>query len=473
MALWRTALFAGLALLPVLACGSDRTDRVALGRQLFEENWLRPPADDSPLAIAKGGDGLGPLFNGASCAECHHLGGVGGAGPNEHNVEIVSLALPLNSAPRAVERATRAARATHTGFGRETNVFLHRFGRDSNGSLGTYTSFRDTLRSAFPEEILPASETQVTFADGLPYQLAQRNTTALWGAGLVEAISPRLIGAVAERQKQRFPNIAGIPADEGRGRFGWRGQMSSVREFVLVACAEELGLRVKDRGDAFRDQPDWPLDEESRRPRSQPPVDLTQAHVDALSEFVRSLPAPRQLLPESEESAREVRQGERIFASTGCAVCHVPDMGPAQGVYSDFLLHDMGPTFADRVAAPLSTAQPRVFTQTGIRGIRPPGGGGYGGGSSLALVPTSNTIVIPPSLGELAKATQAFRTPALWGVADSAPYLHDGRAETLDEAIRSHGGQGEESAARYASLPQQDRTRLLAFLGTLKAPRVD
>ncbi len=62
-----------------------------------------------------------------------------------------------------------------------------------------------------------------------------------------------------------------------------------------------------------------------------------------------------------------------------------------------------------------------------------------------------------------------WRTPPLWGVADSAPYLHDGRAKTLDEAIRLHDGEAAKIASRYAKLDYGERQELLAFLHSLTA----
>jgi CxxC motif-containing protein (DUF1111 family) len=63
-----------------------------------------------------------------------------------------------------------------------------------------------------------------------------------------------------------------------------------------------------------------------------------------------------------------------------------------------------------------------------------------------------------------------WRTPPLWGVADTAPYLHDGRAETLKDAILWHGGEAESSRNAYAKLSRTDKDLVLAFLSSLRAP---
>ena len=65
---------------------------------------------------------------------------------------------------------------------------------------------------------------------------------------------------------------------------------------------------------------------------------------------------------------------------------------------------------------------------------------------------------------------QEWRTPPLWGVRDSGPYLHDGRADTLDQAIALHGGQGKDPATRYFGLPPRRRQQVRAFLKSLVAP---
>lgn len=470
MSLGRAPLV-GLSLLaPLATYAAGPTERIGLGRQLFEENWLVPAADDSPLALSPGGNGLGPLFNAASCAECHRLGGIGGAGSDEHDVEIVSLVLPLNAPAGLVRAATARAKETHPGFLEGVNVFLHRFGRGEDGSLQAYDDFRRRVRYPFAEQPLPAGETEQVLGDGLTYQLARRNTPALFGAGLIDGISPEAVRQAAEQQRERFPTTAGRATDRGAGRFGWRGHVSSLDEFVRTACAEELGLRVRARnGRTVHDEPVWPADGPARRRESRPPADMTEEQVEALVAFVRSLPPPRQTLPDDPEARRDIESGRQTFDRIGCAVCHRPELGGVSGLYSDLLVHDMGQKLADRVAAPLPP--PRVFRQAGgpVRG-GPSGGRGYSGSSQPVRPSPGLAVVIPPSLSELTAATREFRTPPLWGVADSAPYLHDGRAETLDDAIRSHAGQAHASTAEYAALPDDRRRDLLAFLGTLRAP---
>ncbi len=70
-------------------------------------------------------------------------------------------------------------------------------------------------------------------------------------------------------------------------------------------------------------------------------------------------------------------------------------------------------------------------------------------------------------------SAREWRTPPLWGLRDSAPYLHDGRAEGISEAITMHGGQGAAAAKRFAELPSRRRQQLEAFLKSLVPPSAD
>src|SRR5262249_44884695 len=76
---------------------------------------------------------------------------------------------------------------------------------------------------------------------------SQRNPTALFGAGLVDSIPDRAIEDAAKVKHSGFPEVAGRVSrlkDKRIGRFGWKGQTASLPDFVLTACAVELGLEV-------------------------------------------------------------------------------------------------------------------------------------------------------------------------------------------------------------------------------------
>jgi hypothetical protein len=63
--------------------------------------------------------------------------------------------------------------------------------------------------------------------------------------------------------------------------------------------------------------------------------------------------------------------------------------------------------------------------------------------------------------------TKRFRTPPLWGVGSTAPYGYDGRSQTLDDVIRRHGGEADDSERAYAQASPSDRRALIAFLKSL------
>ena len=68
-------------------------------------------------------------------------------------------------------------------------------------------------------------------------------------------------------------------------------------------------------------------------------------------------------------------------------------------------------------------------------------------------------------------APNDYLTPRLWGVADSAPYLHDGRAPSLDYAIAGHDGEGAAARAAFVALPQEEQGALRVYLMSLRRTR--
>jgi CxxC motif-containing protein (DUF1111 family) len=267
---------------------------------------------------------------------------------------------------------------------------------------------------------------------------SQRNPTALFGAGLIDALPAEVLEDAARVKHPGRSEIAGRVSrqKDGRiGRFGWKAQTATLAEFALSAAATEIGLEVPGHHQAA----------DPRLPGlGAKGLDMAETECSALVSYVRGLPAPVVREPADEAEASQVKAGEATFRSIGCASCHLPKLGDVEGIYSDLLLHDMSPRLADTGSYGVFVAEP-----AGANG--PAAAGGPRGESAGATV-------------------QEWRTPPLWGLRDSAPYLHDGRAATVAQAITLHGGQGAASAQRYAQLSSRRKQQLEAFLMSLSAP---
>lgn len=234
----------------------------------------------------------------------------------------------------------------------------------------------------------------------LPHHASLRRTPAVVGLGPIELVERAAIEELADPDDEDGDGVSGrLPS----GRFGWKARFPDLTLAVAAAFANEFGLSSPWFGERDDPTPAHP--------------DLTREEVEAVAEYVRSLPPPR---------SRGVvgDSGAALFDQVGCAACHRPSLTlpgdrPPIAPYTDLLLHDMGRALADGM----------------------PEGNATG---------------------------EEFRTPPLWGLADHAgPYLHDGRATTLDDAVRMHGGEAGRSLQKYLSLTAADRRHLLAFLNRL------
>jgi CxxC motif-containing protein (DUF1111 family) len=418
-------------------------EQIAAGHELFLREWKV----DDPLSVA--GDGLGPMYNATSCAKCHRLGGIGGAGPNDDNVDLITLKAPAKVTVANDDLRQQVA-AFHPALAigqLSATTVLHRFSPDPD-----YDAWRGRFLSASRRARLPLAQianlttgaskrplkhiNPVRQLDGMAYQHSERNTPALFGAGLIDRLPDSVFNEMMASHKNgvsgRVPRIA-----RGKvGRFGWRGQTENLHEFVLGACAVELGLEAPGRS-----QPIDPLQVRFDRPLSlvRHGLDISDEQCKSLTQFVAHLPPPRQLMPADEVEAQTVARGEKQFEKIGCADCHVRQVADISGIYSDLLLHDMGEGLEDPMPATSGSASY------------------YGGADSLL-------VKVPPEL------RREWRTPPLWGVRDSAPYLHDGRAPTFAEAIAWHGGEAAKSARDFRQLDKDDQEGIIAFLTCLAAP---
>jgi CxxC motif-containing protein (DUF1111 family) len=330
--------------------------------------------------------GLGPIFNGSSCAGCHSAGGVGGASAN-----------------------------TVTRFGRVVNG---RF--DPLDALGGSLLQDKAIDPAVLETVPPEANV-----------VAKRLSTPLFGAGLVEAVPDAdiLLGA-QRRQPDGVQGRAALVTDVASGkqrvgRFGWKAQQATLLAFAGDAYLNEMG--VTNRYFPTENAPNgkqallaiW-----DRVPELEDAVgpDGT-SDIDHAADFMRLLAPPAPLRMTASALA-----GGRVFERIACSACHTPVLltgaSPVAALahkpvplYSDLLLHDMG-TLGDGIE------------QGAAR------------------------------MGEM-------RTAPLWGLRARGPFLHDGRATTVDAAIRAHEGQGAPARNRYNTLGAGERQQLLDFLGSI------
>ncbi|HVX94642.1 MAG TPA: di-heme oxidoredictase family protein [Polyangia bacterium] len=302
-------------------------------------------------------------------------------------------------------------------------------------SIAKWNESADGLRS--PE---------YAFTNGKPALFSARIAPQLVGMGLLEAVPEATVLALADENDKDGDGISGkaqintdpVTGQKRLGRFGWKAGATSLRHQIAGALNTDMGVMT-----SVLPKPDCGSAQQNCGNTAGP--ELGDKYLDDLVKYVHLLGVrARRNLDDA-----DALKGETLFAQVGCAKCHVAELRTSAFAplaelrsqtihpYTDLLLHDMGPGLAD-------------------------------------------------DLGE-ARATGAeWRTTPLWGIGLSAcvtggvtgpfqkqvctphhDYLHDGRARTIDEAIRWHGGEGQKSKDGYMALPAADRAAVVKFLESL------
>ena len=273
-------------------------------------------------------------------------------------------------------------------------------------------------------------------------EVSRRLPPPVFGVGLIEAIPEDSILARADPNDADGDGISGrpnwvtaadfVPAHEPGGgsgprlgRFSRKAQVSSLMEQTVNAYAEDIGIttdfRPVENHNPLASQPTEAADR-------VPDPEVPAAEVRMVVNYMRLLAPPA---PGPMTASR--RRGQELFTTTRCASCHVPVQRTGLSavraldhrdavLYSDLLLHDMGDALADYRAD----------------------------GSADG---------------------REWRTPPLWGLRvmrdflrGQAFLLHDGRARSVDEAIRLHGGEAQAARDAFEALPPADRAALLDFV---------
>ena len=241
--------------------------------------------------------------------------------------------------------------------------------------------------------------------------------------------------------------VEGIDGDLVVRPFGRKGEFSSVRAFGIGALQFHLGMQPVEApgvGLGVDADGDGVVNE------------ILVGELSALHIFGANLERP----VEVNKKRKSVRRGKQIFQGAGCATCHVP------AIRTDS--RDLDLAFPEVETDPTQNIYHTVDLAQGPAGFKKKPGGGL----SVPLFSDLKRHHMGPGLAENTGGAldPFFITPRLWGISDTAPYLHDGRALTLDEAISMHGGEGAAAAANFQALSGVDRIRLLAFLGSLRTP---
>ena len=240
-----------------------------------------------------------------------------------------------------------------------------------------------------------------------------RQTPSILGLGLIDRIPEATILAMEDPDDMNGDGISGrahVLTDGRVGRLGWKAGVPNLKEFARDAMLNEIGITLPEQADltfgATTDDDEFP----------DPEISL--AELGDLVFFMEQLGPP----PRSSENATLEAQGEALFSTVGCASCHVPTLQTSDGVdvnlFSDLLLHDVAP---------------------------------------------AGTVGIVDGQDEM----NEFRTPPLWGISTTAPYMHDGLATDLEQAILVHAGEATTSTSNYEALSQSEKDALLAFLMSL------
>jgi CxxC motif-containing protein (DUF1111 family) len=389
-------------------------------------------------------EGLGPTMNLGDCGGCHLQPALGGTSPPVNpQIAFASRNGATNTIPSFI---------TLNGPVREA-----RFVRNTDGTPdgGVHDLFTIAGRA-------DASGCKLAQPD-FEKELARRNIifripTPVFGAGLIEQIPDKAILANRDEHLSMKssmsirgrPNItlagrtiSGQTNNNGNdgtvARFGWKAQNKSLLVFSGEAYNVEMGIT----NELFQTE----RDETSACQFASLPNDVTNTDgktpleaisaIEKFAFFARFLAAPT---PSSDTpgGADSIARGRDLFGSTGCALCHTPTLytgnstvaalrNQAVNLFSDLLVHDMGPGLADGVSQ------------------------GQAGPSE-------------------------FRTAPLWGLGQRLFFLHDGRTSDLLEAIRAHKSgrhwTGDASEANgvvrnFDRLRQSQRQDVLNFLRSL------
>jgi CxxC motif-containing protein (DUF1111 family) len=395
---------------PLPGLGTAALQLFLAGQEAIQE------IDSVQGTIADTGFGLGPRFNMDSCGGCHPHPAPGGTSPPVNpQVAVATKAGATNAVPFFI---------TSDGPIRHAHVKRHPDGTPDGQIALLYTI---TGRVDAPGCQLQQPDFEaLAAADNLAFHIPLQ----LFGVGLMEAIDEATILAnwASQQAEKQALGIRGHPG----GRFGWKAQGAHLPLDVAGAYQREIGVTnplVRRENDATPGCQFNPTPEDTFHPEAPTVIDGLP-DVTKFRAFVRFLAPPTPI-----DDTESIATGRTLFAQIGCALCHTPSLQTGSSVipalrdktanlYSDLILHRMGPGLADGV----------------VEGNAGP---------------------------------DEFRTPPLWGLGQRIFFLHDGRTTDLLDAIHAHASQGDTNyqpseanavITAFTLLSEQEKQNILDFL---------
>ncbi len=388
---------------PAEGLSEAELDRHVETDPLFEQSHI-------PL-VGHVGAGLGPIHNAKSCASCHVFNGRGRPIAGQ---SLFRIAMREGAGDQPVPKL---------GFQLQDKAI---YGHNPEATVERIWIERNGLRR------MQAKLTKPDGSDISPVIVARslRIAPPMIGLGLLEAIPQSNLIANADPDDLNGDGISGRPVwvddEDGNrriGRFGWKSTSASVIQQSADAYQQDMGLTTATGPDSL-------LAGDGK------PADISWNELVGVAYYTQTLGAPATA---KKASSKLVKRGSFVFDQLECAKCHVPSQqtgfNPAAvaGVlnnqqiwpYTDLLVHDMGSGLDDGVAE-----------------------------KGLSL-------------------SSEWRTAPLWGLGMTQPinrgagFLHDGRARTIDEAIRWHGGEALNSKNAYLELSQERQNLLISWLKQL------
>ncbi|WP_263619045.1 di-heme oxidoreductase family protein [Ruegeria profundi] len=411
-----------------------------VGNGLFKKIWVSSPA--STLAS----DGLGPLYNARSCQRCHIKDGRGHTpnGPNENAISMF-LRVSIPGGADYAEIEDYIATQPEPTYGGQMQDFALP-GHPAEYRLDIV--YEDVPVTLSDGEVVTLRKPTYTAAD-LGYgplhpeaMLSPRVAPQMIGLGLLEAIPVEDLLANADPEDEDGDGISGRPnivwaIEYGApmiGRFGHKAGMPTIMDQSASAFAGDIGisnpLYPAAHGDCTAAQIECV--DAVHGDGDDRVFEIGHEGMDLVAFYSRNLGVPAR----RDVDDPQVLRGKQVFHDSGCASCHTPAFVTHRmpdrsehsfqliWPYSNLLLHDMGEGLADNLPEGRATGR-------------------------------------------------EWRTPPLWGigltkqVSGHTQFLHDGRAQTLLEAILWHGGEAQAARDKVVAMPKPDRNALIRFLESL------